>query len=138
MKDKHNVILILVSSKWLNSLFWRFIISHSRFERLIFSFPRVPSSRNYITTEIYLIIPRFSPYILNFSFFSLSFCLPESSWRFYKMVHQGFNYFLKCSLKFFSKELNHSSSCNFFYLIFSGGVMSSLTISLCVSWFASC
>ena len=48
------------------------------------------------------------------------------------MVHQRFNYFLKCSSRFFSKELKYSSSCipkcNSFYLIFSGGVMSFLTI----------
>ena len=27
------------------------------------------------------------------------------------MVHQGFNYFSKCSLRFFSQELKYSSSC---------------------------
>ena len=65
----------------------------------------------------------------------------SSSWRFYMMVHQGFNSFSKCSLRFFSEGLKYSSSCipkcNSFYRIIWGGVMSFLIISLRVSWFRS-
>ena len=64
--------------------------------------------------------------------------LPEFSRRLYMMVQEGFNSFSKSSLRFFSEELKHSSSCipkcNSFYLIFWGGVMSLLIISLRVSW----
>ena len=85
-----------------------------------------------------------SPCVFNFSFLSFdhSFVHQSSSWRLYMMVHKGFNSFSKCSSRFFSEEFKHSSSCipkcNSFYLIFWGGVMSFLIISLRVSWFTSC
>ena len=53
-----------------------------------------------------------SPGVFNFSFFLSSFYYRSSSWRLYMMVHQGFNSFSKCSLRFFSQELKYSSSCN--------------------------
>ena len=50
------------------------------------------------------------------------------------MVHQGVNSFSKCSSRFFSEELMHSSSCipecNSFYRIIGGGIMSFVIISL--------
>ena len=54
MKDKHNVILSLISSKGLipysgGSSYH--ILGSTCF---IFSFPRVPSFRNYISTEVHL------------------------------------------------------------------------------------
>ena len=59
----------------------------------------------------------------------------SSSWRFYMMVHQGFNSFSECSSRFFSEKLKYSSSCipkcSSSYIIFWGCVMSFLTISLC-------
>ena len=66
MKDKHNVILILVSSSELNSLFRRSI--KFSVSLALFFFPRVPSSRNYITTEIHLNHRRTSPCVFYFSF----------------------------------------------------------------------
>ena len=78
----------------------------------------------------------------------------SSSWRLYMVVRQGFLSFFNCPQDFLSKlrsaklysqinmvlnmscfeEFKHSSSCipkcNSFYLIFWGGVMSFLTISL--------
>ena len=53
MKDKHNVILILVSSKWLipYSGGSSYHILGSRC--FIFSFPRVPNSRNYIIAKLH-------------------------------------------------------------------------------------
>ena len=85
-----------------------------------------------------------SPCVFNFSFFFVwsSFCYRSSSWRFYMMVHQGFNPFSKCSLRFFSKELKYSSSCNpernSFYFIIGGGIMSFLIIWPHGSWFTYC
>ena len=67
---------------------------------------------------------------LLFPFVWSSFCYRSSSWRFYMMVHQGFNSFSKFSSRFFSKELKYSSSCNSecnsFYHIIRGGIMSFL------------
>ena len=55
-----------------------------------------------------------SPCVFNFSFLFVwsPFCYRSSSWRFNMMVHQRNNSFSKCSLRFFSKELKLSSSCN--------------------------
>ena len=113
VKDKHNVILILVSSSKINFCCPEsFIISHSWFERLYLFFSGVPSSRNYIITEIRLNHCKASPCVFNFSFFLSSFYYQSSSWRLYMTVHKGFNSFSKCSSRFFSEELMHSSSCN--------------------------
>ena len=85
-----------------------------------------------------------SPCVFNFSFllFDHSFVYRSSSWRLYMTVHTGFNSFSKCSLRFFSEEFKHSSSCNSecssAYLIFWGGIMSFLIIWIHVSWFPSC
>ena len=139
VKDKHNVILILVSSSEFNSLFWRLIK---------FSIPGVwsffsgdPSSLNYLVVKLHLNHYKVSPCVFNFSLFSLSFVYRSSSWRFYMMVHQWFNSFSKCSSRFFSEELKFSSSynpeCNSFTHIFWGGVMSFLIISLRASCFTS-
>ena len=142
MKDKHNVILILVSLSELNSLFRRLI----KFLISIVSsslFPGVPTFFNYFTMEIHINWYKDSPCVFNFSFlpFDHSFVYRSSSWRFYMMVHQGFNSFSKCSSRFFSEELKFSSSCNpecnSFTHIFWGGIMSFLIISLRASCFTS-
>ena len=139
MKDKHNVILILVSSKWFNSLFrsgssYIFLVSSAHL-----SFPEFQAL---IITEIHLNHYKVSPCVFNFSFFSLSFVYRSSSWRFYMMVHQGFISFSKCSSRFFSKEFKHYSSCNpechSFYRIIRGGIMSFLMIWVHVPWFTCC
>ena len=61
-----------------------------------------------------------------------SFVYRSSSWRLYMMVHQGFNFFSKCSLRFFWKELKYSLSCilkcNSFNRIIRSGIMSFLII----------
>ena len=76
------------------------------------SFPGVPSSLNYFTTEIHLNHYKALPCVLNFSFFSLPFVYRSShegsTWWFIKDLYS----FSKCSSGFFSKELKHSSSCN--------------------------
>ena len=77
---------------------------------------------------------------------SLSFRYPfiyrSSSWRCYMMVHKGFNSFSKCSSRFFSDELKHSSSCNpecnSSFRINRGGIISFLIIWVHVSWFTCC
>ena len=101
VKDEHNVILILVSSSKFNSLFRRFI----KILNFICSsfFPGVPRSLTYITTNIYLIIARLQSYSFHPSLLcDHSFDYRSSSWRFYMVVHQGFNSFSKCSSRFFS------------------------------------
>ena len=133
MKDTHNVILIIVSSKWLipssgvrNDINFS-VLSCSSFLSGDPSFP------HYLVAKLHLNHRKASPCVFNFSFFLSSFYYRSSSWRLYMMVHQGFNSFSKCSSRFFSKKFKHSSSCipkcNSFYLIFWGGVMSLLTIS---------
>ena len=96
MKDKHNVILTLVSSSLFNFFF------------------RSGSSYHILGSRCFI------------------FSYRSSSWRFYMMVHQGFNSFSKCSLRFFSEELKYSSSCipkcNSFYCIIWVGIMSFLII----------
>ena len=141
MKDKHNVILILVSSSKFNSLFRRFFISHSRFEMLYLFFSKSsklsqlyhhedsPKSLQGFTLCFQLLFP----FIWSFLYYR------SSSWRLYMMVHKGFNSFSKCSSRFFSEELKHSSSCNpechSFYHIIRGGIMSFWIIWVHVSWF---
>ena len=60
----------------------------------------------------------------------------------YMLVHQGFNYFSKCSSRFFSEELKHSSSsiskCSSSYFIFWGGAMSFFINWVHVSRFTCC
>jgi len=71
--------------------------------------------------------------------FRYSFVIGVSSWRFYMMVHKGFNSFSKFSSRFFSMKLKHSSSCylecNLFFHIIGGGIMSFLIIEFMFSWF---
>ena len=142
MKDKHNVILILVSSKRLilysggssNSLFQLLSSFLSRSSNLFQLYHHGDSSKSLQGFTL----------CFNFSFLPVwsSFCYRSSSWRFYKMVLQGFNSFSKCSSRLFSEELMHSSSCNpecnSFYRIIGGGIMSFLIIWVHVSWFTCC
>ena len=108
----HNVILIIVSSKWSSFFFPElFIMSHSRFEMLHLFFSGVPSFLGYIVAKLHLNHCKDSPCVFNFSFFLSSFYYRSSPWRLYMMVHQGFNSFSKCSSRFFSEEFKHSSSC---------------------------
>ena len=118
--------------------------SNSRFHLIHLSFPGVPSSLNYFSTEIHLNRYKDSTCVFDFSFLSFdhSFVYQSSSSRCYMMVHQRNNSFSKCSLRFFSKELKLSSSCNpecnSFFRINRGGIMSFLIIWVRVSWFTSC
>ena len=114
MKDTHNIILILVSSKWsipsfgvcswwINSLlflFHLFLFRSSKISQLY----HFKASSNHCKASIL--------FLSSFTSFWSSFCYRSSSWRFYMMVHQGFNSFLNCSSRFFSEELKFSSSCN--------------------------
>ena len=101
MKDTHNIILILVSSKWLipySGGSSKFLIS---FVHL--SFLAVPSSLNYFTTGFHLNHYKVSPCVFNFSFFLSSFYYRNSSGRLYMVVHQGFFSFFNCSSRFLLK-----------------------------------
>ena len=125
----------------INSLFRRFI-KILDLNCSSYLCPGVPTSRNYITTEIHLNHYKDSPCVFNFSCFYHHFVYRSSSWMFYMMVHRGFISFSKRSSTFFSVEFKHSSSCNpefnSFYRIIWGGIMSFLMISLCGSWFTCC
>ena len=131
MKDKHNVILILVSSSLFNSCFLKgssylFLVSSAHL-----SFPEFQAL---IITVIHLNHYKVSPCVFNFSFlFLIILLLPE----FLMMVHQGFNSFSRCSSRFFSEEPKHSSSgnpeYNSFCCIIGGGIMSFLIIRVHVS-----
>ena len=160
MKDEHNVILILVSSSKFNSLFRRFIkildfICSSFF--LEFQVLSVISSRS--STQS---LQDFNLILFILHFFFIILLLPEF---FMEDQHGGsskipfiLHSFFKISLEVMVRqailkdkhgakhmscfeELKYSSSCipkcNSFYLIFWGGVMSFLIISLRVSWFTS-
>ena len=77
-----------------------------------------------------------------FLFLFIPFVYRSSSWRFYMMVHQGFNSFSKCSSRFSAKRLKLSSycnpECNSFFRIIGDGIMSLLIIWIHVSWFTCC
>ena len=140
MRDTHNIILILLSSKWL--IPYSRGSSNSRFKFSIFlfwsskliqlSFQRSIKSLQGFTLCFRPLLP------FVWSFFSYR----RSSWRFYMMVHKGFNSFLKCSSRLFLEEIKHSSSCNpecnSFFRINRGGIMSFLIIWVHVSWFTCC
>ena len=161
MKDTHNIILTLVSSKWLipySGGSSKFLIS---FVHL--SFPEFKVFLGYIISKLHPNHCKASPCVFNLSFFLSPFYYRSSSWRLYMVVRQGFFSFFNCSSRFlsklwpaklyskvkhgvqhmfFSEEFKYSSSCiskcNSFYLSFWGGVMSFLTISIHVSWFTCC
>ena len=103
MKDTHNIILILVSSKWLILSFrvcpgginsWLLVVHLSSG---VLSFP------HYLVAKLHLNHRKASPCVFNFSFFLSSFYYRSSSWRLYMVVHQGFLSFFNCSSRFLSK-----------------------------------
>ena len=126
-------------------------------------FSGVPSFLGYIIAKLHLNYCKASPCVFNISLFLSSFYYRSSSWRLYMVVRQGFFSFFNCSSRFlsklrsaklyskinmvlntcfFSEEFKYSSSCilrcSSFYLIFWGGVISFLTISIHVLWFTCC
>ena len=133
MKDAHNVILIIVSSKWSNFFFLElFIISHSRSEMLHLFFSGVPSFPHYHHGDPSKSSQGFNLILFILHFSCSFFSYRSSSWRLYMMVHKGFNSFSMCSSRFFSKKLKFSSSCYpeciSIYRIIGGGIMSFLII----------
>ena len=125
-------------------------------------FSGVSSFLLYLVAKLHLNHRKASPCVFNFSFFLSSFYYRSSSWRLNMVVQQGFFSFFNCSSRFLSEltsakiyskinmvfntclVLRSSSilhlafgSAILSYLIFWGGVMSLLIISLCVSWFTS-
>ena len=158
MKYEHNVILILVSCKWLIPYsggsskklisFFHLSFRSSKFSRLY----------HFKASSYHC---KASPCVFNFSFFLSSFYYRSSSWRLYMVVHQGFLSFFNCSSRFLSElwfaklysKINMvfntcfvlrsssilplASKVQFSYLIFWDGVISFLTVSLQVLWFTS-
>ena len=142
-KDKHNVILILVSSSKFN---YSRGSSNSRFQLVhLFFFSR--SSKlsqlcnhgdlSKIFTRIHLV------FSTSFSFRLFILLLPE-------FLHGGYTWWFikdlyplsKSSSRFFSEELKYSLSCilkcNSFNRIIRGGIMSFLIIWVHASWFTYC
>ena len=91
MKDTHNIIHILVSSKCLIH-FYRSLSVTSISQLYVFIFFWSSKFSQLYHREDPSNRCKVSLCVFNFSFFSLSFCYRSSSWRFYMMVHQGFNF----------------------------------------------
>ena len=101
MKAKHNVILILVSSKWLipySGDSSKFLISFVHF-----SFPEFQVFSHYLVAKLHLNHCKASPCVSSFSFFLSSFYYRSSSWRLYMVVREGFLSFFICSSRFLLK-----------------------------------
>ena len=140
VKDKHNVILILVSPKILipyswgssNSCFHLFILLH-----------RSAKFSLYLVAEIHLNHYKVSPCVFNFFFLPLDHLFVTgvlhggSTWWFIKDLFPSRS-FHRDSFK----EFKHSSSCipecNSLYRIIGGGIMSFLIIWVHVPWFTCC
>ena len=117
----------------INSLFRRFI-KILDFSCFIFSFPGVPSSRNYITTEIHLNHCKASTLFFSSSISIDHFFYFQSSHGGSSRIHFILQLFFKISLEamihqdilkvfFFSQSGVHS-----FFRIIGGGIMSFLII----------
>ena len=128
MKEKHNVILILVSSKRL--ILYSGGSSNSRFEMLYLSF-RSSKLSLYLVAKLHLIIARLQSYSFHPSCRLIIILFTGvlhggSTWWFIKDLFPSRSF----SLSFFSKELKLSSSCNpeciSFYHIIGGGFTSFL------------
>ena len=164
MKDKHTINLILISSRWFNSFLSEivpdevilgssvssFLFWSSKFSRLYHHEAPSKSLQDFtlcfqlLFLSIILLLPEFSmealhagspriPFILQLFFkISLEVMIRQAILK----IKQGAQHM------FCFEEFKYSSSCilkcNPFYLIFWDGVMSSLPISPCVSWFTSC
>ena len=102
MKAKHNVIFILVSSKWLipySADSSKFLISFVHF-----FLSGAPSYFNYIISKLHLIIARLLPeFFSTFPFVWSFFYYRSSSWRLYMVRHQGFFSFFNCSSRILSE-----------------------------------
>ena len=139
VKDKHNVILILVSSKILIPYSWGSSNSCFHLFHLLF----FPEFQALIISEIHLNHCKDSPCVFNFSFFSFLLFTGVlhggSTWWFIKDLY----FFLKCSSRFFSKKLKLSSygnpECNFFLPYYRRWYYVILdNLSSCFSWFTWC
>ena len=148
----HNVILIIVSSKWSSFFFPElFIMSHSRFEMLHLLFSGVPSFPHYLIAELHLNHRKASPCVFNFSFFLSSFYYRVfhggSTWWFVKdSFHSSIvlQYFLSelWSSKLYSKINMVLNTCfvlrssNILHLAFRSAILSTLSFEmvLCHSW----
>ena len=128
--DKHNVILILVSSKWL--IPYSGGSSNSCFHLFIFLFRSAKFSL-YLVAKLHLNHCKASTLFFSSSisidhFFYFRSSHESSTWWFIKDLYS----FSKCSSRFFSKKLKLSSycnpECNSFFRIIGGGIMSFLII----------
>ena len=159
MKDKYNVILILVSSSEVNSLFWRFI----KILDLICSsfFPEFQVFLGYTIVKLHLNHCKAHLVLstsLSFYHSFITGVLTKAQHGCPSRTPFILQLFFKISLEakirqailknkhgaqhmFFPKEFKYSSccipKCNSLYLIFWDGVMSFLIISLRGSWFTS-
>ena len=149
MKDTHNVILILVSSKWLipySGASSKFLVSNC----FIFSFPEFQALSIYFIAKINLIIARIH-LVFQLLFLLVILLLTEFFESFFMVVRQGFLSFFNCSSSFLSKlrstklysKINMvfntclvlRSSC-ILHLAIRSAILSivSLEVVLCHSW----
>ena len=127
MKDKHTVNLILISSKWLISFSGACSSYHILGSKLFILFSGAPSYFNYIISKLHLIHRR--PWILFFSSFtSHAFITGVFMVVHHVLIHPWSLHQDSC---WSSSIFIMLSNCNPFYLIFSDGVMSFLTIPSC-------
>ena len=152
MKDMHNAILIMVSSKWSSFFFQELLIMSFFSVRDASSFlSEVPSFLGYIIAKLHLNHRKASPCVFNFPCFLSSFYYQNFSWKLYMVVRQGFFSFFNCSSRFLSKlwsaklysKLNMVLNTCFvlrcssiLHLAFQSAILSTLSFEmvLCHSW----
>ena len=129
MKDKHNVILILVSSKWFNSLFRRFIKILS-FCCFIFSFSRSSKFSRFYHREA----PSKSLQGFTLCFQFLFLFIP----LFTGVLHGGSTWwFIKDLIPSRSvHQISFQRSSSFLHIVIRSAILStvSLEVVLCHSW----
>ena len=110
MKDKHNVILILVSSSLFNSCFPEWLVILFLVSNAHLFFPGVPSS-NYHSKDLSKSLQGFTLYFQLLFLFVWSFFCYRSF--FMEAIHDGSSrilFLLEVFIEILFKELKHSSS----------------------------
>ena len=104
MKDTHNIILIIVSSKWSSFFFQELFIMSFFLVRGASSFLFRSSKFSWLSShEAPSKSSQGSPCSFNFSFFLSFFYYQGSTLRLDMVIHQGFLSFFNCSSRFLSK-----------------------------------
>ena len=132
MKEMHNIILILIPSRWFNYFVWSLFIISYLGSKLFILFSEAPRYFNY-HFKLHLI--HRGPWILFFSSFtSHAFITGVFMVVHHVLIHPRSLHQDSC---WSSSILHHAFQLQFFSRIFSDGGMSFLIIFLHVSWFTS-